>query len=75
MKRGEHITEMSERLRNLHAADREARLRDGFRRWIEDPLKPRTGSGSFHPNRILLLLVALAILAAGTFLFFSVVQL
>jgi hypothetical protein len=38
-------------------------------------LKPRSDSGNLRPNRILLLLSALAILAAGTFLFFSVVQL
>ena len=75
MNREEHITELSERLQNLHAADREARLGDAFLRWIEDPLKPRSDSGKLRPNRILLLLFALAILAAGTFLFFSVVQL
>jgi len=75
MNREEHITELSERLQNLHAADREARLGDAFLRWIEDPLKPRSDSGKLRPNRILLVLSALAILAAGTFLFFSVVQL
>ena len=67
--------ELSKRLQNLHAADREARLGDAFLRWIEDPLKPRSDSGKLRPNRILLVLSALAILAAGTFLFFSVVQL
>ena len=75
MNREEHITELSKRLQNLHAADREARLGDAFLRWIEDPLKPRSDSGNLRPNLILLLLFALAILAAGTFLFFSVVQL
>jgi hypothetical protein len=75
MKRDEHITELFERLRNLHAADREARLGDAFVRWIEDPLKPRTDDGKVRLNRTLLLLAALAMLAVGTFLFFSVVQL
>ena len=75
MNREEHITELSERLQNLYAADREARLGDAFLRWIEDPLKPRNDSGTLRPNRILLLLFALAILAGGTFLFFSVVEL
>ena len=75
MNREEHITELSKRLQNLHAADREAWLGDAFLRWIEDPLKPRSDSGKLRPNRILLVLSALAILAAGTFLFFSVVQL
>jgi len=75
MKREEDIAELSERLRDLHAADREARLSDAFLRWIEDPLKPRTDSGKFRFNRILILLAALAMLAAGTFLFFSEIQL
>jgi hypothetical protein len=75
MKREEHIAEMSERLQNLHAADREVRRGDVVLRCIEDPLKPRTENGKLHRNRILLLLGALAILAGGTFLFFSVVQL
>jgi hypothetical protein len=75
MKREEHITELFERLRNLDVADGEARLGHAFRRWIEDPLKPRTDNGKVRPNRILLVLARLAILAGGTFLFFSVVQL
>jgi hypothetical protein len=75
MKREEHAAEMSERLRNLHASDREAWFGDAFLRSIEDPLKSRTDSGNLRPNRILLLLAVLALLAAGTFLFFSVVQL
>lgn len=75
MKREEDIAELFERLRDLHAADREVRLGDAFLRWIEDPLKPRTDSDKFRFNRILLFLAALAILAAGTFLFFSEIQL
>ena len=74
MKREQHITALSERLRNFHAADRNERLGDAFLRWIEDPLKPRTDKRKLRPNRILLLLAALAILAAGTFLFFNVVE-
>lgn len=69
-----HIPEITDRIRNLHADDREARLGDVFLRWIEDPLKPRTDHRKIRLNRILLLLTALAILAGGTFLFFSVVQ-
>jgi hypothetical protein len=75
MKRDEHITKFSERLRNLPAVDRESRFGDAFLRWIEDPLKPRTSNGKIRVNRILLLLAALAVLAPATFLFFSVVQL
>ena len=75
MKRDEHITEFSEHLRNLSAVDREARFGDAFLHWIEDPLKPRTSNGKIRLNWMLLLLAALAVLAAATFLFFSVVQL
>ncbi|MGE5109725.1 MAG: hypothetical protein ACM3JB_02635 [Acidobacteriaceae bacterium] len=75
MKREEDIAELFDRLRDLHAADREARLGDAFLPWIEDPLKPRTDSGKFRFNRILLFLAALAMLAAATFLFFSEIQL
>ena len=75
MKREQDIAELSERLRDLHAADREARLGDAFLHWIEDPLNPRTDNGKLRINRILLLLAALAMLAAGTFLFFSEIQL
>ena len=40
-------------------------------RWVEDPLKPRTVSGTLRINPILCLLGALAVLALGTFLAFS----
>jgi hypothetical protein len=73
MKREENVPAMVTRLRDLHAADRKERLGDVFLRWIEDPLRPRTNSG--RPSLILLLLVALAVLAGGTFLLFSLVQL
>jgi hypothetical protein len=75
MKRDEYITELSERLRHRHSVDREARFGDAFLRWIEDPLKPRTSNGKIRLNWIVRLLAALAILAAATFLFFSVVHL
>lgn len=75
MKREEDITELFARLRNFHGADRRERLGDAFLRWIEDPLKPRTDKGRVRLNRILFLLAALTVLAAGTFSFFSVVQL
>lgn len=44
-------------------------------RWIEDPLRPRTKQGKFRINPILVLLLSLAALAAGTCLFFTLVQL
>jgi len=63
------------RLRSFHAADREDRLMDAFVCRIEDPVKPRTDKGSFRANPILLLLAALAAVAGGTFLVFSLAQL
>ena len=42
---------------------------------MEDPLKPQTDMGGLRINPILVLLVVMALLAGGTFLFFSLVQL
>ena len=65
---------MVQRLRELRAANSSERLRDGILRWIEDPLQPRTARGRLRISPILLLLVSLAVIATGTFLFFSLVQ-
>lgn len=73
MKHQEQITIVA-RLRSFHAKDREARLVGALRRWIEDPIKPKTDKGNLRINPILVLLTAMAILAGGTFLLFSLVQ-
>ncbi|MBZ5658117.1 MAG: hypothetical protein LAO56_22880 [Acidobacteriia bacterium] len=73
MKKDEQISAMVERLRELRAADRGERIRDCVLRWIEDPLKPKTAAGGFRINPTLLLLALLAVMATGTFLFFSLV--
>jgi hypothetical protein len=75
MEQGKNTGTVVTRLRSFHGADREERLMDAFVRRIEDPLKPRTDKGSFRANPTLLLLAALAMLAGGTFLFFSLAQL
>ena len=62
------------RLRSFHAGDQEERFGDALRRWIEDPVKPKADKGNLRVNPILLLLTAIAVLAGGTFLFFSLVQ-
>jgi hypothetical protein len=62
-------------LYSSHAKDEEERLVCGLRRWIEDPVKPKTDKGNLRINPILVLLAAMAVLAEGTFLFFSLVQL
>jgi len=74
MKKDEQVSAMVERLRELRAADRGERICDSVLRWIEDPLKPQTATGSLRVNPILVLLVSLAVMAAGTFVFFSLVQ-
>ena len=74
MKQDADISAVVERLRSFHAANNAERLRDGLLRRIEDPLKPQTATGSLRVKPILVLLVSLAVMAAGTFLFFSLVQ-
>jgi hypothetical protein len=73
MKKDEQVAAMVERLRELRAADRGERIRDSAVRWIEDPLKPKTAAGKLRINPILLWLASLAVMAAGTFLFCSLV--
>jgi hypothetical protein len=74
MRQNADISAVVERLRSFQAANNSERLRDGLLRWIEDPLTPQTAAGGLHVNPILTLLVSLAVMAAGTFLFFSLVQ-
>jgi hypothetical protein len=74
MKHKEHIATVA-RLRSFHAKDHEQRLGGALRRWIEDPVKPKTNKGTLRINPILVLLAAMTLLAGGTFLFFSSVQL
>ena len=63
---------MRERLKSFHAQDPEASLFASLLRQIEDPLKPRTENGRIRLNPILVLLALILMLAAVTFLFFSV---
>lgn len=74
MKHQEQIAAVA-RLRSFHAKDQEERLVDALRRWIEDPIKPKTDKGTLRINPILVLLAAMAVVTGGTFLFFSLVQL
>jgi hypothetical protein len=63
------------RLREFHAMDRHGQFGEVLRRLIENPLKPQTDKGKLRVNSILVLLAVMALLAGGTFLFFSFVQL
>ena len=75
MKNRERITALVHRLERYHAKNREERPSHTWRRWMEDPLEPQTDMGGLRINPILVLLAVLALLAGGTFLFFSLVQL
>lgn len=75
MKKDERISAMAARLGEFHRADRPERVGRILLRAIEDPVKPRTKQGKFRINPILVLLLSLAVLAAGTYLFFTLVQL
>jgi hypothetical protein len=74
MKKDEQVVAMVERLRELRAADRGEHILDSVVRCIENPLRPKTKEGKLRVNPILLLLAALVVLTASTFLFFSLVQ-
>jgi hypothetical protein len=75
MKKDEQVSAMVECLHELRDRNRGERIRDSVVRWIEDPLKPKTKEGKFRVNPILLLLAAMALVATGTCVFFSLVQL
>jgi hypothetical protein len=75
MKQDADISAVMERLGRFHAENNAARLSDGLLRWIEDPLNAQTAAGNLRVNPFLVLLASLAGIAAGTFLFFSLVQL
>ena len=74
MKHQEQIAILA-RLRSFHAKDQEEWLVGALRRWIEDPITPKTDEGNLRVNPILVLLTAMTMLAGGTFLLFSLVQL
>jgi hypothetical protein len=63
------------RMGEFHATDRREPLGDVLRRLIADPLKPKTNKGNLRINPIVVLLGVMALLAGGTFLLFSFVQL
>lgn len=74
MKHQEQIATVA-RSRSFYLGNGEERFGRALRRWIEDPVKPKTDKGKLRVNPILVLLTAIALLAGGTFLFFSLVQL
>ena len=75
MKNDEHISPIVGRLREFHEAEGNERLTKTARRWIEDPLKPRTADGNLRLSPILVFLIALSVIAAATFLVFRLMRL
>jgi len=75
MKNDEHISAIVGRLREFHEAEGNERLTKTARRWIEDPLKPRTADGNLRLSPILVFLIALSVIAAATFLVFRLMRL
>jgi hypothetical protein len=71
----EEIAAVVERLRGFHTMDSQENLGRAFLRRIEDPIKPKADEGHLHINPMLVLLALMALLAGGTFLFFSLVHL
>lgn len=71
----QQISAVVARLRSFYAANRQERFGDALLRRIEDPLKPKTDKGSLRINPIVILLTIIALLAGGTFLFLSFVEL
>jgi hypothetical protein len=63
------------RLRRFRDADPHQGFRNVLSRHIQDPLKPRADKGRIRINPILVLLAAMFLLAGGTFLLFSLLQL
>jgi hypothetical protein len=63
--------EIAARLRRFYAEDREERFAATLRRWIEDPVRPKTDKGNLRIDPVLVWVAAIAILAGGTFLLFS----
>jgi hypothetical protein len=75
MKANAQLGEMHDRLIDFHMQSSKERFCDALLRLVEDPLKPRDEDGRFRVNPILLLLTLVLVLALGTFLLFSFVQL
>ena len=65
---------MQERLSTFFREDPEECLSEHLARAIQDPLNPLTGNGRLRINPLLLILTAIALLAVGIFLFFSLSQ-
>jgi len=75
VKREEHIATVVARLRRFRDADPQQGCKGVLLHFIQDPLKPREDKGKIRINPILVLLAAMFLLAGGTFLLFSLLQL
>lgn len=71
MKEIDQVARQIARLREFHAMDQREQIGELLLRLIADPLKPKTDTGNVRVNRVLVLLTVMALVAGGTFLFFS----
>lgn len=74
MKSTEQTQATRDRLETYLGSDRNEDLLATFRRFFEDPLKPRNKDGGFRIHLLVLLLIVLVTLTALTFLCFSLVR-
>lgn len=74
METDEKIIDVVARLRKLRAADQPG-ITAPLRRFIEDPLRPRSAAGILRVNPLVVTLASLTVLALGTFLLFGLLQL
>lgn len=65
---------MRELLRNVYAGDREDRLLAGIARGLRDPAMPLDAAGRRRPHPLWLALSLIALLAAASFLVFTVLE-
>jgi hypothetical protein len=74
MHRSDDISTVIARLRGYHATEAREQFTCMLVHWIEDPLRPKTARGHVRVSPVLLFLLLVLALTAGTFLVFSLVQ-
>lgn len=65
------IERMRARLREFHEQDTESDFLAAAKRRLADPIRPEDAHGRFRPHPLLILLLTFAVIALGTFFFFS----
>ena len=68
------LSEMRQHLLEFYAQDPESDWARNAKQLLADPVKPQNEKGRFRPHPILVLLGTIALITAGTFLYFSYFQ-